>query len=98
MGLARPNKWRVKYMTDYDFSGLCADQLFKLEKRLNALNKVYKKEYELALNVINNPIQYENRGEIMLAIDDQLRDVVNKCQIFYTEAMNKVQLELRKHL
>lgn len=83
---------------DYDFSGLCADQLFKLEKRLTALNKTYKKEYELALNVINNPLQYENRGEIMLAIDDQLRDVVNKCEIFYNEAMNKVQIELRKHL
>lgn len=83
---------------DYDFSGLCADQLFKLEKRLTALNKAYKKEYELALNVINNPQQYENRGDIMLAIDDQLRDVVSKCQIFYVEAMNKVQLELRKHL
>lgn len=85
-------------MTDYDFSGLCADQLFKLEKRLIALNKTYKKEYELALNVINHPEQYENRGEIMLQVDDHLRDVVNKCQIFYTEAMNKVQQELRKHL
>lgn len=83
---------------DYDFSGLCADQLFRLEKRLTALNKAYKKEYELALNVINHPEQYENRGEIMLQVDDHLRDVVNKCQIFYTEAMNKVQNELRKHL
>lgn len=83
---------------DYDFSGLCADQLEKLKKRLESLNKTYIKEYKVALNVINNPVQHEHRGEIMVGIEDLLRDIVGKCEIFYTETMNKVQRELAKHL
>jgi hypothetical protein len=83
---------------EFDFSGLCADQLEKLKKRLESLNKASIKEYNIALNVINNPEQYEHRGEIMIGVEDQLRDVVKKCEIFYTEAMNKVQRELSKFL
>lgn len=83
---------------DYDFSGLCADQLEKLKKRLESLNKTYVKEYKMALNVINNPNANEHRGEIMVSIEDHLRDVVGKCEIFYTESMNKIQKELVKFL
>jgi len=59
---------------EYDFSGLCADQLEKLRKRLESLNKLFVKEYKIALNVINNPAQHEHRGEIMVGVEDQLRD------------------------
>lgn len=45
---------------DYDFSGLCTDQLERLNKRLMSLEKVFIKEYELALGVINNPVANEN--------------------------------------
>jgi hypothetical protein len=83
---------------DYDFSGLCVDQLEKIKKRLESLNKDCIKEYKMALNVINNPVANEHRGEIMIGVDDLLRDVVGKCEIFYTETMNKVQRELVKHL
>lgn len=83
---------------DYDFSGLCADQLEKLRKRLESSNKAFMKEYKIALDVINNPEQHEHRGEIMIGVEDQLRDVVKKCEIFYTETMNKVQRELSKFL
>lgn len=83
---------------DYDFSGLCADQLEKLEKRLTSLNKSFIKEYKLALNVINNSQTNENRNEIVTEVEDHLRDVVNKSQIFYTEALNKVQRALGKYL
>lgn len=83
---------------DYDFSGLCADQVEKLKKRLEGLNKACVKEYKIALNVINSPSQMEHRGEIMIGVEDALRDVVGKCEIFYTEAMNKVQQELVKFL
>lgn len=83
---------------DYDFAGLCADQLFTLEKRLTSLNKSFVKEYRMALNVINNPVANEHRGEVMTEVEDALRDVVGKTQIFYTEALNKVQRALAKYL
>lgn len=83
---------------DYDFSGLCADQLYALEKKLTSLNKSFVKEYRLALNVINDSETNEHRGEVMVEIEDALRDVVGKSQIFYTEALNKVQRSLAKYL
>lgn len=83
---------------EVDFSGLQADQLEKLRKRLESLNKSFVKEYKIGLDVINNPEQHEHRGEIMIGVEDQLRDVVKKCEIFYTETMNKVQRELSKFL
>lgn len=83
---------------DYDFSGLCCDQLEKLKKRLESLNKSFVKEYKLALNVINNPIANEKHGEIFVEVEDLLRDQVGKCEIFYTETLNKVQRTLGKHL
>lgn len=83
---------------DYDFSGLCADHLEKLRKRLISVNKAFVKEYKLSLNIINNPKQNECRGEIVTEIEDTLRDVASKTEIFYTEALNKVQRSLGKHL
>ena len=83
---------------DYDFSGLCGDQLEKLQKRLVSLNKAFVKEYKIALNVINNATEHEHREETLFALEDLLRDVSNKCEIFYTESLNKVQGALRKHL
>lgn len=83
---------------DYDFSGVCADQLEKLTKRLQSLNKAYMKEYKLALNVINNPVANEHRSETFVEVEDLLRDQVGKCEIFYTETLNKIQRVLAKHL
>lgn len=83
---------------DYDFSGLCADQIFKLAKRLTALNKAFVKEYTMALNVINDSETNDNRGEIMIEVENLLRDQIGKCEIFYTETLNKVQRVLGKHL
>lgn len=83
---------------DYNFSGVCADQLEKLKKRLEALNKTYIKEYKLALNVINSASANEHRNETFVEVEDLLRDQVGKCEIFYTETLNKVQRALAKHL
>lgn len=83
---------------DYDFSGLCSDQLEKLAKRLASLNKSFIKEYKLAMNVINSHEANEHRGEIFIEIEDLLRDQVGKSEIFYTETLNKVQRVLSKHL
>ena len=83
---------------DYDFSSLCEDQICKLVKRLESLNKAFVKEYELALNVINNPVQNEHRGEIFVEVQDVLSDQVKKSQILYIETLNKVQRSLRKFL
>lgn len=83
---------------DYDFSGLCADQLEKLRKRLESINKAFVKEYQFALNVINNPVSNEHRGETLVEIEDALRDITTKTEIHYTEALNKVQRSLKKYL
>lgn len=83
---------------EYDFSGLCLDQLEKLTKRLESLNKSFIKEYEMALNVINNSVSNEHRSETMIEIEDLLRDQIRNSEIFYTETLNKVQKSLSKYL
>lgn len=83
---------------DYDFSNMCADQITKLDKRIEALGKAFVKDYHLALDVINHSVANERRGEIMQEVDDLLRDTRNKSVIFFTECMNKVQRALIKHM
>lgn len=83
---------------EYDFSSLCVDQLKIVKKKLELANKRFIKEYEFALNVINNQVQSEHRGEIMTDAESHLREVVDKCDIFYTETLKKVQRELAKFL
>ena len=83
---------------DYDFSGLCSDQIEKLTKRLESLHKSFLKDYYLALNVINNSKANDNREEIFIEVSDLLHDQVSKSAIFYTETLNKVQRVLSKHL
>lgn len=82
---------------EFDFSGLCADQLEKLVKRLQALNKSFVKEYTLALTVIYNPAG-KDRNDVIVEIEDILRDQITKNEILYTESLNKVQRALAKHL
>lgn len=83
---------------EYDFSGLCADQLAILNKRLHSVNKKFLKEYLLALNVINHPKANEHREETIREVENLLHDQVGKCEIFYTETLNKVQRTLAAHL
>lgn len=83
---------------DYDFSGICADQLYTMVKRLQSLHKSFVKEYKIGLNAINHETANEKRGEIFTAVEDILRDQIKKSEIFYTEALNKVQRELTKFL
>lgn len=83
---------------EYDFSTLCADQLEKLKKRLESLNKSFIKEYKLAFNVINSSTANEHRSDIFMEIEVLLHDQVKKSEIFYTETLNKVQRALTQHL
>jgi hypothetical protein len=83
---------------DYDFAGLCADQLEKLDKKLESINKAFVKDYKFALNIINDPISNDHRGATIQEIEDLLRDQVSKSSILYTETLNKVQRVLKKHL
>lgn len=83
---------------DYDFSSLCEEQLEKLQKRLTGLNKSFIKEYKIVLNVINNETEREHRSETVVEIEDILRDLYGKCDIFYTQAMGKIQSALSRHL
>lgn len=83
---------------EYNFSSLCNDQLENLKKRLESLSKSFVVEYKKALSVINSHTANEHHNEIFVEIDDLLRDQVHKCEIFYTETLNKVQRVLGKHL
>jgi hypothetical protein len=83
---------------DYDFSSLCVDQLEKMQKRLTTMHSTFKKEYLMALTVINSSDQYDHKHEIMLEVDDLLRDQLKKVEIFYTETFNKIQRALSQHL
>ena len=42
--MAKLNQINGENLMDYDFSGLCSDQLEKLTKRLQSLNKSFVKE------------------------------------------------------
>ncbi len=83
---------------DYDFSSLCEEQLLKLQTRLTSLNKSFIKEYKIILNVINNETEREHRSETIVELEDALRDVYAKCDIFYTQTMGKIQSALSRHL
>jgi hypothetical protein len=83
---------------DYNFSGLCADQIEKLEKRLDNLKKACIKEYVVALNVINNKSVNERRSDIKTQIDDLFNDTKNKTSGHYTKCMNEVQRILTSSL
>lgn len=83
---------------DYDFSGMCANQIEKIDKRMEALSKAFVKDYHFALNVINHADANDRRGEIIQEVEDLLRDTSNKSVLFFTECMNKVQRALIKNL
>lgn len=83
---------------DYDFSGLCSDQIEKLEKRLDSLQKVFLKEYKIALNVINSPLANTNRKEIMFDIETLFNDTAVACKSIYAANMNKVINVLKRDL
>lgn len=83
---------------DYDFSNLCADQLERVEKRLDALRKAFVKQYHVSLDVINNKHANDKRGETIQLIEDLFRDQIKKDNIFWTECFNKVQRSLKQYL
>lgn len=83
---------------DYDFSGLCADQLERLEKRLESLKKAFMKEYRVALNVINNPSANEKRNEIMYDVETLFNDASSAAKSMYASSMNKVMSVLMRDL
>lgn len=75
---------------EYDFAGLSADLLFKLEKRLNSFSKSVLKDFNFALNIINSSKANEERHVIDTEMNDLLRDQANKSIILYTETFNKL--------
>jgi len=75
---------------EYDFSSLCADQLGKVEKRLDALKKGFIKEYEVGLNIV----QHQQISETTIIIDDLMRDYINRTIALWTELLNKVKVKL----
>ena len=85
-------------MTDHDFNPLCRDQLFLLEKKLNALHKSFVKDYNMAIHLINNPNLNKNMDDVRVEISDMLDDQLNTCVIFYTETFAKIQRALLRYL
>lgn len=83
---------------EYDFAGVSDDLLEKLSKRLSSFNKAVLKDFNFALNVINDTKTSENRPQINVQITDLLNDQLNKSVIFYTETFNKIQNLLKNNL
>jgi hypothetical protein len=83
---------------DYDFSGLCGDQLEKLNKRLDSCKKSNVKEYDIALNVINDSAANSRRTEIRVEVENLIADTNKQISILYANCLNKVQLVLKDHL
>lgn len=83
---------------EYDFAGLSADLLEKLEKRLQSFNKAITKDFNFALNIINDPKASENRPQINTTMSDLLNDQSNRSIIFYTETLNKIQRLIQDNL
>lgn len=76
---------------DYNFSGLCGDQMEKLGKRLESLSKAFIKEYVVALNVINNERAIENKAEIVITLENVLHDKVEETKIGFARCLNEIQ-------
>lgn len=83
---------------DYDFSGLCADQLEILRKRLNTLHKKFMTEYMISLNVINNENANDHRDEIINDIIDIQSDLEKTVSQLGVQAANKIQAVLKRYL
>lgn len=83
---------------DYDFSGLCADQIETLGKRLTSLHKKFMNEYLISLNVINNENANEHRGELIndiMGIQSDLHKTVSQLGV---QSANKIQAVLKRYL
>ena len=85
-------------MTDHDFSALCAEQSEQLEKKLTALHKSFVKDYQMAINVINNTNLNNNIADVRIEIADILNDQLNACTIFYKETFINIQRTLLRYL
>ena len=83
---------------EYDFSNLCDDQLEKLLKKLESLQKANIKDYKLALTVINDLETNEKLSEILVESLDLFSDVNKQICSLYANTLNKIQLVLKEHL
>ena len=83
---------------DYDFSGLCSDQLEKLSKRLAALNKAFVKDYKMSLGVISSPSLNDKWEEIFNEVNNLLTIQANQSEVLYTQTFNKIQKVLGQYL
>lgn len=92
------NRIYKESVMDYDFSGLCSDQIEKLEKRLESLQKSFIREYKISLNVINCPTSNSNRGEIMFDVESIFHDTAISVKSIYASSMNKIMAVLTRDL
>ena len=66
-------------------------------QRLEALKKVFIKEYRIALDVINK-ISEEENAQLKIELEDAFRDEINKTNTRWTLCMNQVQGILVRYL
>jgi len=83
---------------EYGFDVLCEDLLEKLQARMISFNKAVTKDFNFALNVINNYSANKARTEINVEISDILDDQHNKCILFYAETFNKIKRMLIENI
>ena len=85
---------KKEYQMHCDFSGMSADQVDKLQKRLVSLKKAYIKSIIVALSVINLKYQEDQYEKLLTDIDDIMNDEANKMKMVYVTCMNKVNKAL----
>jgi len=83
---------------EYDFSGLCGDQLELVEKKLTYMNKEFIKDYMNVICIINNKNANENLDKIEIILSDLLNDTSKKSGSFYIECMKKIKSYLAVEL
>lgn len=83
---------------EYNFQGLCGDQLEKIEKRLESAKKSFMKEYDVTLNVIETQYQKnhreEKRQDLITLFDDTKKALI----AIYAKHLNCVMQVLARDL
>jgi hypothetical protein len=83
---------------EYNFHGLCGDQLEKIEKRLESAKKSFMKEYDVALNIIETTYQKEHREEKRQDLISLFDDTKKALMILYASHLQKVMTVLARDL
>jgi len=82
----------------YDFSGLSADHLAALEKKLTSMKKSFFGDYNLIFDAITNEDFQKCRGELTTIMDDKYNDQINKSLAGFSKTMLEVNETIKQYI